>query len=277
LKKNRKSKRKKVKMTISPTDGLKSSSPIESSTITSTNRQKNNANGSLPTTTTTDTSSGATTALTRTTATTPDILDQSLSPSSSSAVTADLEAIHNISNNNNSYKSNKQNILNDDIYPIKRVTLATNYQDETDLSLNDMNEDLFYVPKNCAEQVEQFAKYVWESGWKAMPHHALPNWLRDNDFLLKGHRPPLPSAKACFKSVFRIHTETGNIWTHFIGALSFVGIAIYFLTRPHFEIKIQEKLIFGTFFAGAIACMTCSALFHTFYCYSPKVSKLFNK
>jgi hypothetical protein len=23
-----------------------------------------------------------------------------------------------------------------------------------------------HPPKNCAEQVEQFAKYVWESGWK---------------------------------------------------------------------------------------------------------------
>ena len=52
-----------------------------------------------------------------------------------------------------------------------------------------------------------------------MPHHALPSWLRDNDFLLKGHRPPLPSIKECFKSIFRIHTETGNIWTHLIGIL----------------------------------------------------------
>lgn len=77
--------------------------------------------------------------------------------------------------------------------------------------------DLLYVPKNCAESVEQFAKYVWKNGWKAMPHHALPNWLRDNDYLLKGHRPPLPSSKECFKSIFRIHTETGNIWTHLIG------------------------------------------------------------
>lgn len=137
--------------------------------------------------------------------------------------------------------------------------------------------DLLYVPKNCAEQVEQFAKYVWDSGWKAMPHHALPNWLRDNDFLLKGHRPPMPSLKACFKSVFRIHTETGNIWTHFIGAISFIAIAIYFLTRPSDEIKFQEKFIFGCFFIGAIVCLLCSALFHTLYCYSPDVCKLFNK
>ncbi|RNA22337.1 adiponectin receptor [Brachionus plicatilis] len=138
-------------------------------------------------------------------------------------------------------------------------------------------QDILYVPNNCAEQVEQFAKYVWETGWKAMPHHALPNWLRDNDFLLKGHRPPLPSVRACFKSIFRIHTETGNIWTHFIGAISFVAIAIYFWSRPNPEIKFQEKIIFGTFFIGAIICLLCSALFHTFYCYSPNVSKLFSK
>lgn len=137
--------------------------------------------------------------------------------------------------------------------------------------------DLLYVPKNCAEQVELFAKYVWDSGWKAMPHHALPHWLRDNDFLLKGHRPPLPSIKACFKSMFRIHTETGNIWTHLIGSISFIAVAVYFLSRPSIEIKMQEKFVFGAFFLGAIICLVCSTLFHTFCCFSPRVSKLFNK
>jgi adiponectin receptor len=98
--------------------------------------------------------------------------------------------------------------------------------------------DLLYVPKNCAESVEQFAKYVWETGWRAIPHHSLPNWLRDNDFLLKGHRPPLPSIKACLESVFRIHTETGNIWTHFIGFYfwfksfcSFSYLYFFFITK----------------------------------------------
>ena len=141
-----------------------------------------------------------------------------------------------------------------------------------------LNEaDMLDMPKNCAEQVEQFAKYVWESGWRVMPHHALPNWLRDNDFLLKGHRPPLPSVKECFKSIFRVHTETGNIWTHLVGAVAFIAIAVYFLTRPDVEVQAQEKLVFGTFFSGAIICLVCSTLFHIFYCHSPKVSKLFNK
>ena len=44
----------------------------------------------------------------------------------------------------------------------------------------------------------------------------LPQWLQDNDFLHFGHRPPLPTSE-CFKSIIRIHTETGNIWTHLLG------------------------------------------------------------
>lgn len=58
---------------------------------------------------------------------------------------------------------------------------------------------------------------VWEGRWRVIPHDVLPDWLKDNDFLLHGHRPPMPSFRACFRSIFRIHTETGNIWTHLLG------------------------------------------------------------
>lgn len=58
---------------------------------------------------------------------------------------------------------------------------------------------------------------VWEGRWRVIPHDVLPDWLKDNDYLLHGHRPPMPSFRACFKSIFRIHTETGNIWTHLLG------------------------------------------------------------
>ena len=42
-------------------------------------------------------------------------------------------------------------------------------------------------------------------------------YFQDNEYLLRGHRLPLNSFLACFKSIFRIHTETGNIWTHLLG------------------------------------------------------------
>lgn len=60
---------------------------------------------------------------------------------------------------------------------------------------------------------------VWEGRWRVIPFDVLPDWLKDNDYLLHGHRPPMPSFRACFKSIFRIHTETGNIWTHLLGTL----------------------------------------------------------
>ena len=53
--------------------------------------------------------------------------------------------------------------------------------------------------------------------FQLFPHHLLPEWLNDNKFLLIGHRPPLASIKLCLTSVFRFHTETGNIWTHLLG------------------------------------------------------------
>lgn len=128
-----------------------------------------------------------------------------------------------------------------------------------------------------AEQAEQLVRKVWEEAWKVCHFSSLPKWLQDNDFLHKGHRPPLPSFTACFRSIFRIHTETGNIWTHLLGCLSFIGIAMYFLTRPSHEIQWQEKVVFATFFAGAIACLGMSFTFHTVHCHSEKVGKLFSK
>lgn len=55
----------------------------------------------------------------------------------------------------------------------------------------------------------------------------LPEWLQDNEYLLTGHRPPLPSFIECFKSIWSIHTETGNIWTHLIGKVNFFPLNSY--------------------------------------------------
>ncbi|XP_025108016.1 adiponectin receptor protein-like isoform X1 [Pomacea canaliculata] len=118
---------------------------------------------------------------------------------------------------------------------------------------------------------------VWAAGWNVVHHHTLPDWLKDNDFLLRGHRTPTNSFVACFKSIFRIHTETGNIWTHLLGMIAFLGIAVYFVTRPTIEVQWQEKAVFSAFFIGAILCLGFSWIFHTVYCHSERVGRFFNK
>ncbi|XP_031633195.1 adiponectin receptor protein isoform X2 [Contarinia nasturtii] len=137
--------------------------------------------------------------------------------------------------------------------------------------------DLGALAHNAAEQAEEFVRKVWEASWKVCHYRHLPKWLQDNNFLHRNHRPPLPSFRACFKSVFRIHTETGNIWTHLLGCVAFIGVAAYFLTRPSIEIQLQEKIVFGAFFLGAIICLGFSFAFHTLCCHSETVGKLFSK
>ncbi|GFR07944.1 adiponectin receptor protein [Trichonephila clavata] len=128
-----------------------------------------------------------------------------------------------------------------------------------------------------AEQGENLTRKGQKEAWKVCNFSSLPKWMQDNDYLLRGHRPPLPSFSECFRSMFRIHTETGNIWTHFLGCVSFIGIAFYFLTRPSNQIQWREKVVFAIFFAGVITCLGMSFVFHTVYCRSEKISKLFSK
>ncbi|CAF0732909.1 unnamed protein product [Adineta steineri] len=143
-------------------------------------------------------------------------------------------------------------------------------RDHTD----DLIDTVLEVPTKCVEQAKEVGKLVVQY---VVDHSHLPHWLLDNEYLLSGHRPPMPSFKQCFASIFRLHTETVNIWTHLLGTLVFIVIAIYFSTRPSTEIHMEKKIIFGAFFLGAIICLLCSTLYHTLYCHSPKISKFFSK
>ncbi|KAL2102459.1 hypothetical protein ACEWY4_001627 [Coilia grayii] len=132
---------------------------------------------------------------------------------------------------------------------------------------------------HAMERMEEFVHKMWEGRWRVIPHDVLPDWLKDNDFLLHGHRPPMPSFRACFRSIFRIHTETGNIWTHLLGCLFFLCLGIVYMFRPNmsFVAPLQEKVAIGMFFLGAILCLSFSWLFHTVYCHSEGVSRVFSK
>jgi adiponectin receptor len=140
-------------------------------------------------------------------------------------------------------------------------------------SSDDLIDSVLEVPTKCVEQAKEVGKFVVDY---VVDHSHLPHWLVD-EFLISGHRPPMPSVKQCFASIFRLHTETVNIWTHLLGTLVFIGIAIYFLSRPAAEVHIEKKLIFGAFFLGAIVCLLCSTLYHTLYCHSPQLSRFFSK
>lgn len=121
-----------------------------------------------------------------------------------------------------------------------------------------------------------------ESAQKKVPQHwdvchfsALPKWLQDNDYLIHGHRPPLPSFRACALSVFRVHTETGNIWSHLLGSLAFATTGALFLWRH--SLSLPEQAVFGAFFFCVFLCFFTSTLYHTMHCHSEHMGKFFSR
>nr|CDJ86926.1 Hly-III related domain containing protein [Haemonchus contortus] len=149
-------------------------------------------------------------------------------------------------------------------------------EDDNELEV-EINEEEVVVPGESGKGARTIIKRFWEARWKATNFEYLPEWLQDNEYLRTGHRPPLPSFSSCFKSIFALHTETGNIWTHMYGCVAFIGVAFWFLTRPSSQIQFMDKVVFSTYFLGAILCLGMSFIFHTVACHSDTVGKLFSK
>ena len=114
--------------------------------------------------------------------------------------------------------------------------------------------------------------------WMVVSFDTLPSWLRHNKYLIHGHRPPMPSFSKCFGTMFRLHTETWNIWTHLVGVVIFCVLALcvyVFRMSKIGELPWEEQLITSVFFLGAITCLCLSFLFHTFSNHSENVARLF--
>jgi adiponectin receptor len=102
----------------------------------------------------------------------------------------------------------------------------------------------------------------------------LPAFMRDNDYIHTKYRQVSGYAE-CWKSIFKVHNETVNIWTHLLGALLFLylNIRTYF-TFPR-EAEAGDYIIFTWFFICAIKCLTCSTIFHVCHCHSQKAHNRF--
>ena len=57
-----------------------------------------------------------------------------------------------------------------------------------------------------------------------------PDELKDNEYITSGYRIGYQGLSNGFRTMFMVHNETVNVWTHFLGKLFFLGVLIYMLS-----------------------------------------------
>lgn len=99
-------------------------------------------------------------------------------------------------------------------------------------------------------------------------YDCIPFYLQGNPHIRSGYRLGL-NFKLCFRSLFALHNETINIWSHLVGVLFFlVYFPIDMVYLDTLEVPYSHYLIFSAFIMLSILSLTLSALFHLFLCHS---------
>jgi Haemolysin-III related len=80
-----------------------------------------------------------------------------------------------------------------------------------------------------SEIVEETPEIVEEPVLKTFIGHLMfaPAFLKDNEYILRGYRIGFNTKKLILRSLFMLHNETVNVWTHLIGVLVFLVLLIW--------------------------------------------------
>lgn len=102
----------------------------------------------------------------------------------------------------------------------------------------------------------------------------VPAFLQDT-YIMTGYRRLCYSYRACLYSMTYVHNESGNVLSHLVALIFFVGLAIstsYNLLpasiSPGRSASLGDYLVLYGYIASACVCFALSTLFHTFSCHS---------
>ena len=101
--------------------------------------------------------------------------------------------------------------------------------------------------------------------YSLLSYHEVPTWMQENAYILHYYLPVSTSTISCFKNIFKLHNQTGNIWTHLLPSLIFIYsiwrhniIPDFYFTEPDIE-----KLLLNFYKISALICFTCSWVYHS--------------
>ncbi|KAE9408039.1 HlyIII-domain-containing protein [Gymnopus androsaceus JB14] len=102
----------------------------------------------------------------------------------------------------------------------------------------------------------------------------LPEWMKDNEYIISGYRREQRHWGGCFRSVYSyLHNESVNIHSHLWSGLLF----LYFLATVHQRLVYYpttwvDSSVCSVFLTSAVFCLCSSAFFHISTCHSEEVA-----
>ncbi|ESS67804.1 hypothetical protein TCDM_03525 [Trypanosoma cruzi Dm28c] len=92
----------------------------------------------------------------------------------------------------------------------------------------------------------------------------VPEYMKGNPYIFTGYRARYTTSM-CFRSLFALHNETINVWSHGVGLILFGVLSIVVFDALLFtHAEFAHYFIYGTFCFACMMCMGCSSIYHLF-------------
>lgn len=94
----------------------------------------------------------------------------------------------------------------------------------------------------------------------------LPQWMQSDPYIRRGYRRQLDSFSACFQSLFYLHNETVNIWSHLLPTiivLFALSATDYLILDSSVQLSAIDNAVIQTYVGGSVLCLLFSVCPHT--------------
>lgn len=97
--------------------------------------------------------------------------------------------------------------------------------------------------------------------YQLVEYNSLPGYLKDNEYILGYYRGGEWPLRQVFLSIFTLHNETLNVWTHLIGFFIFLALTIYTAMKVPDVVDLQslrdvlKKADLHKFQSELVACL----------------------
>ncbi len=140
------------------------------------------------------------------------------------------------------------------------------------------------ISNNIQASAHTIAEASQEAVTNAVQHilhyDQIPEWMKADPYIKRGYRCQLNSFYECFRSLFYLHNESVNIWSHllpaFIYLVSLLGLDFCML---HSGIKVSaaDSAIVQMYTVCTVGCLLLSATYHCINAHSEQMSRHFLK